>query len=219
MDVTFQSLGAAATGDNLPYMPALSLASSTGFPHWTSSCSGGALAALNPSFKGSLHHSRNEQDGHWVLGRTIPDPKPSLQLKRHVCIDLSYLDPRIVRRVRPFARGVPHVHSDDQQPPQPPSPPPPRPRRLWGQGLDRRRDRRSRRHRPPPGTRIGDAPSDRVRGRPSWLGQADGSQGAARARQTLRIRRTHLGSSLGLGVPGRRSCWRCGADARGGGHW
>ena len=36
------------------------------------------------------------------MGRTIPDLKLSLQLKRHVCIELSYLDPRIVRRVRPL---------------------------------------------------------------------------------------------------------------------
>ena len=52
--------------------------------------------------KGALHQSRNERDGHWVLGRTIPDLKLSLQLKRHICIELSCLDPRIVRRVRPF---------------------------------------------------------------------------------------------------------------------
>ena len=54
------------------------------------------------SFKGALHQSQNERDGHWVLGRTIPDLELSLQLKRHVCIELSYLDPRIVRRVRPL---------------------------------------------------------------------------------------------------------------------
>ena len=51
------------------------------------------------SFKGALHQSRNEGDGNWVLGRTIPDLKFSLQLKRHVCIELSCLDPRFVRRV------------------------------------------------------------------------------------------------------------------------
>ena len=51
------------------------------------------------SFTGALHQSRNEGDGNWVLGKTIPDLKFSLQLKRHVCIELRYLDPRIVRRV------------------------------------------------------------------------------------------------------------------------
>ena len=37
-----------------------------------------------------------------MLGRTIADLKLSLLLKRHICIELSYLDPRIVRRVRPL---------------------------------------------------------------------------------------------------------------------
>ena len=55
-----------------------------------------------PSYKGALHQSRNERDGHWVLGRTLPDLKLSLLLKRHNCIELSYLDPRIVRQVRPL---------------------------------------------------------------------------------------------------------------------
>ena len=53
-------------------------------------------------YKGVLHQSRNERDGHWVLGRTLPDLKLSLLLKRHNCIELSYLDPRIVRQVRPL---------------------------------------------------------------------------------------------------------------------
>ena len=53
-------------------------------------------------YKGALHQSRNERDGHWVLGRTLPDLKLSLLLKRHNCIELSYLDPRIVRQVRPL---------------------------------------------------------------------------------------------------------------------
>ena len=39
------------------------------------------------------------------VGRTISDLKLSLQLKRHVCIELSILDPRIVRQVRPL-QGV-----------------------------------------------------------------------------------------------------------------
>ena len=39
---------------------------------------------------------------YWVLGRTLPDLKLSLLLKRHNCIELSYLDPRIVRQVRPL---------------------------------------------------------------------------------------------------------------------
>ena len=51
----------------------------------------GKLKYASHSFKGALHQSRNEQDGHWVLGRTIPDLKLSLQLKRHVYIGLSYL--------------------------------------------------------------------------------------------------------------------------------
>ena len=64
-----------------------------------------------PSSWGStfnLHQSRNELDGHWVLGRTNPDLKLSLQLKRHVCTDweLSYLDPHIVRQCKP-CRGCP----------------------------------------------------------------------------------------------------------------
>ena len=37
-----------------------------------------------------------------MLGRTLPDLKLSLLLKRHNCIELSYLDPRIVRQVRPL---------------------------------------------------------------------------------------------------------------------
>ena len=53
-------------------------------------------------FRSALHQSRNERDGHWVLGRTLPDLKLSLLLKRHNCIELSYLDPRIVRQVRPL---------------------------------------------------------------------------------------------------------------------
>ena len=32
----------------------------------------------------------------------MPDLKLSLPLKRHVCIELSHLDPRIVRRARPL---------------------------------------------------------------------------------------------------------------------
>ena len=36
------------------------------------------------------------------MGRTIPDLKLSLQLRRHVCIELGYPDPRIVLRVRPL---------------------------------------------------------------------------------------------------------------------
>ena len=53
-------------------------------------------------YKGALHQSRNERDGHWVLGRTLADLKLSLLLKRHICIELSYLDARIVRQVRPL---------------------------------------------------------------------------------------------------------------------
>ena len=45
--------------------------------------------------------------GIGVLGRTMPYLQLSLQLKRHVCIALSYLDPCIVRRVRPLPGGVP----------------------------------------------------------------------------------------------------------------
>ena len=42
----------------------------------------------------------------WALGvgRTIPDLKLSLPLKHRICIGLSYLYPRIVRRVRPLPR-------------------------------------------------------------------------------------------------------------------
>ena len=53
-------------------------------------------------YKGALHQSRNEHDGHWVLGRTLPDLKLFLLLKHHNCIELSYLVPRIVRQVRPL---------------------------------------------------------------------------------------------------------------------
>ena len=31
-------------------------------------------------YKGALHQPRNERDGHWVLGRALPDPKLSLVL-------------------------------------------------------------------------------------------------------------------------------------------
>ena len=60
------------------------------------------VPTIAAAFKGALHQSRNERDGHWVLGRTLPDLKLSLLLKRHNCIELSYLDPRIVRQVRPL---------------------------------------------------------------------------------------------------------------------
>ena len=43
-----------------------------------------------------------------VLGRAFPDLKLCLPFKRHICIELSYLDPRNVRRVRPFP-GVSHT--------------------------------------------------------------------------------------------------------------
>jgi hypothetical protein len=37
-----------------------------------------------------------------VLGWTLPDLKLSLLRMRHICIELSYLDPRIVCQVRPL---------------------------------------------------------------------------------------------------------------------
>ena len=55
-----------------------------------------------PLKKGALHQSRNERDGRWVLGRIVSDVKLFLLLQRHICIKLSYLDPRIVSRVRPL---------------------------------------------------------------------------------------------------------------------
>ena len=59
-------------------------------------------APFSLAFKGALHRSRNERDGRRVMGRTIPDLKLSLQLRRHVGIELGYVDPRIVRRWRPL---------------------------------------------------------------------------------------------------------------------
>ena len=81
-----------------------------------------ACARAYALFQVAFHPSRNERDGHRVLGGTLPDLKLPLQLKRRIRIGLSHLDPRIVRRVRPFrspgatlAGGVPHVRSHAQR--------------------------------------------------------------------------------------------------------